>query len=70
MGTVVPFKPTSTGYRLADFETLTCPTCERDVPPASISRGPTVAYRCVCGRSWRINKDGDETHVRHAVESI
>ncbi|MFL7901520.1 hypothetical protein ACJ41P_10335 [Azospirillum argentinense] len=52
-----------------DFDTLPCPACETPVPPKSVSgteESPTVAYHCSgCGRSWRINPDGDETHVRH-----
>ncbi len=51
-------------YMPSDFDTLDCSNCEAPVPPKSVSAGPTVAYKCGCGTSWRINKDGEQTHLR------
>ena len=64
MGKVIEFSRKDVGHRLADFDVLDCPRCEAQVPPSSVSKGPSVAYRCKCGRSWRINKNGEETHLR------
>lgn len=49
---------------LSDFDTLDCPTCDAPTAPGSVSAGPVAAYRCTCGTSWRINPDGDQTHLR------
>lgn len=54
----------------SDFDTLACPTCSEAVEPGSVSRGPTVAYRCACGTSWRINRDGEQTHLRYREATI
>lgn len=52
-------------YVRMDFDTLDCFVCDVPVPPKSVSKGPTVAYRCAaCGSSWRINAEGDMTHAR------
>jgi hypothetical protein len=49
---------------VGDFDTLQCPHCDEPVRPRSVSAGPSVGYRCRCGTSWRINRDGNQTHLR------
>lgn len=54
-------------WTVQSFDALTCPSCGSECAPKSVSirnNEPTVAYACTCGRSWRINPNGDETHVR------
>lgn len=51
-------------FRPMDFDTLECFRCEAPCPPRKVSAGPTVSYKCSCGASWRIDKDGDQTHTR------
>ncbi len=57
-------------YPLSSFDALPCSThdCGTMVEPKSVSikdGEPTVAYACPnCGRTWRIDPEGNETHVR------
>lgn len=53
----------------ADFDTLDCSACEAPVAPHAVSAGHVVSYRCRCGCSWRINAQGDQTHLRWSLRA-
>jgi len=61
----MPQQLTGTASRPEDFDTLECPNCCAPVTPRSVSGGRTVAYKCACGASWRINASGEQTHYRY-----
>lgn len=47
------------------FDTLQCSVCDEPTLPKKVAAGPIVHYKCFeCGTSWRINRDGDQTHFR------
>ena len=51
-------------HKPEEFDTLDCPHCDKSAAPKLVSAGPTVAYSCDCGTSWRIDKEGNQTHLR------
>ncbi len=54
-------------HNLATYDVLDCPACEQPVPPSKITAGPCADYRCQCGRSWKIDPEGNEVSVRRRL---
>ncbi len=53
-------------YSLEHFDTLKCPICCAPTEPEKVKPGPIVFYKCKCKTSWRIDADGDITHLKES----